>query len=201
MNRGINLATFVRVHASAVKRHTMKRIQFSQPTVHTGYDSISARPHQRRNFSTQPFEHMFQGIGKLNHVAIAVPDLEKASQFYRQVMRADVSAPLAQPEHGVTVVFVNLGETKIELIHPLGDQSPIKNFLEKNKNGGIHHICVNVDDIESAIEHLKQHNIRTLSDLPKIGAHNRPVMFLHPKDCFGVLVELEHVGEKEVKCM
>jgi methylmalonyl-CoA/ethylmalonyl-CoA epimerase len=131
-------------------------------------------------------------IGKLNHVAIAVPDLEAATQKYRDVLGAKVSAPQPVPEHGVTVVFVQLDNTKIELVHPLGDKSPIQAFLDKNPAGGIHHICYEVKDILAARDKLKATGARVLGDgEPKIGAHGNPVLFLHPKDFNGALVELE----------
>ncbi|KAJ2959891.1 hypothetical protein NQZ79_g4653 [Umbelopsis isabellina] len=130
-------------------------------------------------------------LGQLNHVAIAVPNLENSINFYKTVMGAQVSGVQELPEHGVYTVFVNLGNTKIELLHPLGEKSPIAKFLEKNKDGGIHHICIEVDDVYAAIKDLTAKNIRALNPEPKIGAHNKPVVFLHPKDCGGVLVELE----------
>ncbi|XP_060767254.1 methylmalonyl-CoA epimerase, mitochondrial [Neoarius graeffei] len=130
-------------------------------------------------------------LGRLNHVAIAVPDLEKATALYRDVLGAQVSATVPLPEHGVYTVFVELGNTKLELLHPLGEKSPITGFLQKNKAGGMHHICIEVDDINSAIADLKEKKIRLLSPEPRIGAHGKPVMFLHPKDCDGVLVEIE----------
>ena len=133
-------------------------------------------------------------IGKLNHVAIAVPDLEAASDLYRKTFGADVSEPLELPEHGVTTVFVNLPNTKIELLLPLGEDSPIARFLEKNPAGGMHHVCYEVEDIESAAARLVQDGLRVLGDgKPKIGAHNTPVLFLHPKDGMGTLIELEQV--------
>ena len=131
-------------------------------------------------------------LGRLNHVAIATPDLSAASTFYRDVLRAkSVSPPEDLPEHGVTTVFVELDNTKIELLHPLGSSSPIAGFLKKNAAGGIHHVCIEVDDIEEAVKQLKAKNVRCLSESPRIGAHGKPVMFLHPKDCGGVLTELE----------
>ncbi|XP_036440302.1 methylmalonyl-CoA epimerase, mitochondrial [Colossoma macropomum] len=130
-------------------------------------------------------------LGRLNHVAIAVPDLQKATALYRDVLGAHVSAVVPLPEHGVYTVFVELGNTKLELLHPLGEKSPIAGFLQKNKSGGMHHICIEVDDINAAIVDLKAKNIRLLSPEPRIGAHGKPVMFLHPKDCDGVLVEIE----------
>lgn len=131
-------------------------------------------------------------IGKLNHVAIVVPDLEAASTLYRDTLGGDVSNPVDLPEHGVTTVFVNLPNTKIELLHPFGDQSPIAKFLEKNPSGGMHHLCYEVEDIKTAAEKLKDDGARVLGDI-KIGAHNKPVLFLHPKDFCGTLIELEEV--------
>ncbi|KAJ3295414.1 hypothetical protein HK104_002677 [Borealophlyctis nickersoniae] len=130
-------------------------------------------------------------LGILNHVAVAVPDIEKSADFYRTVMKAKVSKKEALPDHGVYTVFVDLGNTKIELLHPYGENSPIENFLKKKPDGGIHHICLEVDNIEAAMADLKSHKIRSLDQKPKIGAHGKPVIFLHPKDCGGVLVELE----------
>jgi methylmalonyl-CoA/ethylmalonyl-CoA epimerase len=131
-------------------------------------------------------------IGKLNHVAIAVPDLGAATALYRDTLGAKVSAPVPQPAHGVTVVFVELPNTKIELLHPMGEKSPIAGFLEKNPSGGIHHICYEVEDILAARDKLKATGARVLGDgEPKIGAHDKPVLFLHPKDFTGTLVELE----------
>lgn len=133
-------------------------------------------------------------IGRLNHVAIAVRDLDAATALYRDVLGASVSAPLEQPEHGVTVVFVELPNTKIELLHPLGADSPIAKFLERNADGGIHHVCYEVEDILAAREQLKAGGARILgSGEPRIGAHGKPVLFLHPKDFCGTLVELEQV--------
>ncbi|HEY7688865.1 MAG TPA: methylmalonyl-CoA epimerase [Dongiaceae bacterium] len=131
-------------------------------------------------------------IGRLNHVAIAVPDLAKAAQMYAKTLGAKVSAPVDQPAHGVTVVFVELPNTKIELLHPLGDNSPIAGFLERNSSGGIHHVCYEVDDIMAARDRLVAEGARILGDgRPKIGAHDKPVLFLHPKDFCGTLIELE----------
>lgn len=131
-------------------------------------------------------------IGRLNHVAIAVPDLAAASALYRDTLGAKVSAPVPQPAHGVTVVFVEMPNTKIELLHPLGDNSPIAGFLQKNAAGGIHHVCYEVDDIYAARDRLRAAGARVLGDgEPKIGAHDKPVLFLHPKDFFGTLIELE----------
>ena len=131
-------------------------------------------------------------IGRLNHVAIAVPDLEAAAAQYRSTLGAKVGAPQPEPDHGVTVVFIELPNTKIELLYPLGDNSPIAKFLERNKSGGIHHVCYEVDDILSARDKLKEEGATILGDgEPKIGAHGKPVLFLHPKDFCGTLVELE----------
>lgn len=133
-------------------------------------------------------------IGRLNHVAIAVKDLDKAATVYRNALGAKVGAPLAQPEHGVTVIFIELPNTKIELLEPLGEGSPIGKFLEKSPDGGIHHVCYEVDDIIAARDQLKAQGARVLGDgNPKIGAHGKPVLFLHPKDFCGTLVELEQV--------
>jgi methylmalonyl-CoA/ethylmalonyl-CoA epimerase len=131
-------------------------------------------------------------IGRLNHVAIAVRDIAKASELYRTTLGAEVSAPEPQPAHGVTTVFITLPNTKIELLEPLGADSPIAKFLERNPEGGIHHVCYEVDDIIAARDRLKAQGARVLGDgNPKMGAHNKPVMFLHPKDFCGTLVELE----------
>ena len=153
-------------------------------------------------------------LGRLNHVAIAVPNLEAATALYRDMLGASVSPPQVSrsplssllsplnlqifsvsrqdlPEHGVTTVFVELANTKLELLHPLGEKSPIAGYLDKNKAGGIHHICIEVNDIQAAVADVKSKQIRCLSSEPRIGAHGKPVMFLHPKDCNGVLVELE----------
>jgi methylmalonyl-CoA/ethylmalonyl-CoA epimerase len=131
-------------------------------------------------------------IGRLNHVAIAVKDLAAATKLYRDTLGATVSDALPQPEHGVTVVFVELPNTKVELLEPLGAASPITKFLEKNADGGIHHVCYEVDDILAARDHLKATGARVLGDgNPRIGAHGKPVLFLHPKDFNGTLVELE----------
>jgi len=133
-------------------------------------------------------------IGRLNHVAIAVPDLAKAAAIYRDTLGAKVSAPIALPEHGVTTVFVELPNTKIELLHPLGANSPIQGFLDKNPSGGMHHVCYEVEDILKTRDSLKASGVRILGDgEPKIGAHNKPVLFLHPKDFAGTLVEVEQV--------
>src|SRR5713226_9047785 len=132
-------------------------------------------------------------IGRLNHVAIAVGDVTKAAEVYRRAFGAQVSDPMPQPEHGVTTVFITLPNTKIELLEPLGQTSPIAKFLERNPDGGIHHICYEVDDIRTARDALKSAGARVLGDggEPKIGAHGKPVLFLHPKDFSGTLIELE----------
>ncbi|MBV1693482.1 MAG: methylmalonyl-CoA epimerase [Hyphomicrobiales bacterium] len=133
-------------------------------------------------------------IGRLNHVAIAVASLEKGTAIYRDTLGAKVSAPQPEPAHGVTVVFVELPNTKIELLEPLGANSPIAKFLEKNPEGGIHHVCYEVSDIIAARDALKAKGARVLGDgEPRIGAHGKPVLFLHPKDFCGTLVELEQV--------
>jgi methylmalonyl-CoA/ethylmalonyl-CoA epimerase len=133
-------------------------------------------------------------IGRLNHVAIAVPDLKAAAAQYRDTLGATVRAPQDEPDHGVTVVFIELPNTKIELLTPLGENSPIAGFLEKNPAGGIHHICYEVDDILAARDKLLASGARVLGNGdPRIGAHGKPVLFLHPKDFNGTLVELEQV--------
>jgi methylmalonyl-CoA/ethylmalonyl-CoA epimerase len=131
-------------------------------------------------------------IGRLNHVAIAVRDIAKASAVYRGTLGAQVSEKVAQPEHGVYTVFITLPNTKIELLEPMGEGSPIAKFLDKNPDGGVHHVCYEVDDIKAARDKLKAGGARVLGDgEPKIGAHGKPVLFLHPKDFCGTLVELE----------
>ena len=131
-------------------------------------------------------------IGRLNHVAIAVHDIKAAKAVYRDTLGADVTEEVPQPDHGVTTVFINLPNTKIELLEPLGEGSPITAFLERNSSGGIHHICYEVDDIIKARDAMKSAGARVLGDgEPKIGAHGKPVLFLHPKDFCGTLVELE----------
>ncbi len=133
-------------------------------------------------------------IGNLNHVAIAVNDLDAAVKVYSQILGAEVSEPVDIPEHGVTTVFVNLPNTKLELLLPLGENSPIANFCAKNPAGGVHHICYEVDDIIAARDKLIAEGARVLGDgEPKIGAHGKPVLFLHPKDFCGVLTEIEQV--------
>ena len=131
-------------------------------------------------------------IGRLNHVAIAVRDIAKASAVYRDTLGAEVSEKVAQPDHGVYTVFITLPNTKIELLEPMGEGSPIAKFLDKSPDGGIHHVCYEVDDIKTARDKLKAQGARVLGDgEPKIGAHGKPVLFLHPKDFCGTLVELE----------
>ena len=131
-------------------------------------------------------------LGRLNHVAIAVPDLAAASAIYRDTLGARVSAPQALPGHGVTVVFIDTGNCKIELLEPLGEESPIASFLEKNPSGGMHHLCYEVDDILAARDRLMASGARVLGDgTPRNGAHGKPVLFLHPKDFAGTLIELE----------
>lgn len=133
-------------------------------------------------------------IGRLNHVAIVVPDLAVAAETYRTTLGATVSAPLDLPDHGVTTVFVELPNTKIELLHPFGEGSTIAKFLSNNPSGGIHHVCYEVEDIIGARDKLKADGLRVLGDgEPKIGAHGKPVLFLHPKDLFGTLVEIEQI--------
>ncbi len=133
-------------------------------------------------------------LGRVNHIAIAVPDLAAATAVYRDTLGAKVSQAQALPEHGVTVVFVELPNTKVELLEPLGEGSPIAAFLAKNASGGMHHICYEVDDIIAARDQLSAGGARVLGDgTPKIGAHGKPVLFLHPKDFQGTLVELEQV--------
>jgi methylmalonyl-CoA/ethylmalonyl-CoA epimerase len=135
-------------------------------------------------------------LGRLNHVAIAVPDIKAAAQVYRStfVMGAKVSGEVAQPDHGVTTVFIELANTKIELLEPLGEKSPISNFLKKNPSGGIHHVCYEVEDIYAARDQMVQQGATITGDgQPRIGAHGKPVIFLHPKDFNGTLIELEQV--------
>lgn len=133
-------------------------------------------------------------IGRLNHVAIVVPDLAAAAALYESQLGAAVSDPVPLPDHGVTTVFVELPNSKIELLHPLGEGSPVANFLANNPAGGMHHICYEVVDIHAAIAHLTDEGARVLGDgKPRIGAHNLPVVFLHPKDFCGTLIELEEV--------
>ncbi|NWH08959.1 MAG: methylmalonyl-CoA epimerase [Alphaproteobacteria bacterium] len=133
-------------------------------------------------------------IGRLNHVAIATPDIAASSKIYKDILGAKVSAPVPQPDHGVVTVFVELPNTKIELLEPLGENSPILSFLSKNPKGGIHHVCYEVEDIEAACAQMKAKGATITGDgRPKIGAHGKPVIFLHPKDFGGTLIELEQV--------
>ena len=135
-------------------------------------------------------------IGKLNHIAIATPKLDEAVNTYKNMLGVKISSPIDQLDHGVKVVFIELPNTKIELLEPLGEKSPIENFLEKNKKGGIHHICFEVEDINSAILSLEKDGATVLGDgEAKIGAHGNPVIFLHPKDFNGTLIELEEVKQ------
>ena len=135
-------------------------------------------------------------IGKLNHIAIATPKLDEAIKTYENMLGVKISSPIDQIDHGVKVVFIELPNTKIELLEPLGEKSPIENFLEKNKKGGIHHICFEVEDINSAILSLEKDGATVLGDgEAKIGAHGNPVIFLHPKDFNGTLIELEEVKQ------
>ena len=131
-------------------------------------------------------------LNKLNHIAIVVPDINKAKQIYQTKFNANVSEVKNYKEHGVTVVFIKLKNTKIELMQPYGNNSPIQNFLDKHPDGGIHHICIEVDDIDKSHKLLKEKNVRILgNDKPVIGSHNKPILFLHPKDFCGTLIELE----------
>ncbi|KAG0410803.1 hypothetical protein HPB47_012078 [Ixodes persulcatus] len=132
-------------------------------------------------------------ILRLNHIAMATLELEKLADFYKNTLGLKVSEPKPLQSHGVTTVFVEAGNTKFELLLPLGEKSPVQGFLDKNKSGGMHHICLEVDNIQAAVEDLRGKNVRTLSEKPSTGAHGKPVIFLHPKDCGGVLVELEEV--------
>ena len=134
-------------------------------------------------------------IGRLNHVAIVVPDLAAAANLYKESLGARVSAPVPLPDHGVTTVFVELPNSKIELLHPLGEGSPVSNFLANNPSGGMHHVCYEVTDIQAAIDQLEDQGARVLGDgKPRTGAHGLPVVFLHPKDFCGTLIELEEVA-------
>ena len=133
-------------------------------------------------------------IGHLNHVAMVVPNLDAAARLYRDTLGASVSMPVELPEHGVVTVFVELGNTKVELLHPLGAESPIARFLERHPDGGIHHVCYEVEDIHVARDRLQQDGYRVLGDgQPRVGAHGKPVLFIHPKDFLGSLIELEQV--------
>ena len=143
-------------------------------------------------YETKPSSGVGLFFGRLNHVAIVVPNLTAATALYRDVLGASVSEPKTLPEHGVIVVFVNLPNTKIELLSPLDDDSPVAPFLERNASGGIHHVCYEVDDILAARDRMKAEGARVLGDgEPRTGAHGKPVLFLHPKDFCGTLVELE----------
>ena len=131
-------------------------------------------------------------LGKLNHIAIAVPNIKEAAEQYKNIFGAKVSDPVEQPDHGVITVFIDLGNTKIELLEKLGEGSPIENFINKNPKGGMHHICIEVEDINDAVKKLNDHEIAiTGTGEPKIGAHGKPVVFLHPKSCNGTMIELE----------
>ena len=131
-------------------------------------------------------------LKKLNHIAIVVPDIKKAKKIYENKLNAVVSDPKSFPEHGVTVVFVELDNTKIELMEPYGKNSPVQKFLDKNPNGGMHHICIEVSDITKAVDNLNKNNITILgTGKPTKGSHNKPILFLHPKDFCGTLIELE----------
>lgn len=139
-------------------------------------------------------------IRRLSHVAIAVPDLQEATKRYRDGLGTEVSEPLVLPDHGVTSAFIDLENTKIELLEPLGEESPIAGFLRRNPGGGIHHVCLEVDDIQSASNQLRRNGVRILgANDPKAGAHGNPVIFIHPKDFMGTLLELEQVGGKRTK--
>ena len=154
----------------------------------------------RRTLASHFFNPL-PGVGRLNHVAIAVPkekDILQVAKMYAGLVGASISEKVDQPEHGVTTVFIDLPNTKLELLHPLGDKSPIAAFLAKNKEGGMHHICLDVDDMATAMERVKEAGIRPLG-VPKTGAHGLPVIFLHPKDCGGVLIELEEHKELQIK--
>jgi methylmalonyl-CoA/ethylmalonyl-CoA epimerase len=138
-------------------------------------------------------------IGKLNHIAIVVPDLAAAASLYKDTLGGRVSNPVDMPEHGVTTVFVELDNSKVELLHPLGEGSPVQNFLTSNPGGGMHHVCYDVPDINVAIEQMVAKGARVLGGgQSKIGAHGLPVVFLHPKDFCGTLVELEEIGEPQI---
>ena len=130
-------------------------------------------------------------VKSLNHIAVAVPELKKAAKFYHESLGAAVSEPVVLKEHGVTIVFVTLDNTKIELLEPIDDESPIANFLKKRTLGGIHHICLEVEDLSASMQRLRAQGVRTLTDEPKIGAHGKPIVFLNPSDALGSLVELQ----------
>ena len=165
----------------------------------TGVDELASRisgmadsAPDRKTARHAPERDSSGAVGRLNHVALASTDVEKAAAFYRDVLGAEVSGPRPLPEHGVTTVFVRLPNTALELLEPLGEDSPVSGFLKRATAGGMHHICCEVDDILAARDRLREHGVRILGDgEPSIGAHGLPVLFLHPKDCFGVLIELE----------
>ncbi|KAJ3436919.1 methylmalonyl-coa epimerase [Anaeramoeba flamelloides] len=145
---------------------------------------------QNLGYSFSSFKDNFK-FGKLNHVAIVVPDLQKSAKLHKEVFGAECSGEIEIPEHGVKTVFAKYENTKVELLHPLGEKSPIDKFLKQNPLGKVHHLCYEVEDLAEAIVHVKRMGVRTLGKKPKIGAHGKPVMFLHPKDCDGVLIEME----------
>lgn len=146
-----------------------------------------------RNFSSSSSPSPTWRILRLNHIALATQQTDNAAELFNKIFQLPTSEKQPQPDHGVNTVFVELGNTKLELLDPLGDGSPINGFVKKNPNGGVHHLCFEVDNIEQAVVDLKQKGVRLLSDQTKIGAHGKPVIFIHPKDCCGVLVELEQV--------
>ncbi|XP_015919754.1 methylmalonyl-CoA epimerase, mitochondrial [Parasteatoda tepidariorum] len=143
-------------------------------------------------FCTNPKGRTWKVL-KVNHLAVASANIEKSVKLFQDIFGAKTSQSIPMPEHGVTTAFVELGNVKLELLLPLGEKSPIQSFLQKNGNGGMHHICLDVDNIDNAVKDMKAHNIRTLTEETKIGAHGKPVIFLHPKDCGGVLIELQQV--------
>ena len=171
----------------------------------TGLDELARRiadladsAPDRRVAEPTPERDASGAIGRLNHVALATPNLEKAAAFYRDVLGAEVSEPKPLPEHGVTTVFVRLPNSALELLEPLGEDSPVSGFLKRATAGGMHHICCEVDDILAARDRVREQGVRILGDgEPSIGAHGLPVLFLHPKDCFGVLIELEERASVE----
>eukprot|EP01087_Luapelamoeba_hula_P001086 TRINITY_DN10832_c0_g1_i1.p1 TRINITY_DN10832_c0_g1~~TRINITY_DN10832_c0_g1_i1.p1 ORF type:complete len:212 (+),score=47.39 TRINITY_DN10832_c0_g1_i1:58-693(+) len=184
-----NATTFSSVWATPVLRTTtpmMTSDRFAHSPLSRRYNASSSTHQATAAKASETLQ-----VGKLNHVAIAVPDLEQATILYRDVMGAKVSEPLSLKEHGVTTVFVELDNTKIELLHPLGENSPIANFLAKKPGGGVHHVCFEVEDIEASVKILKERGVKAIDPKPKIGAHGKPVVFLHPKDLHGVLVEIE----------
>ncbi|CAN7980900.1 unnamed protein product [Ixodes pacificus] len=161
---------------------------FSRSCLDTSAQLLSRCFHATRVDLQRPWK-----ILRLNHIAMATLELEKLTDFYKNTLGLKVSEPKPLQSHGVTTVFVEAGNTKFELLLPLGEKSPVQGFLDKNKSGGMHHICLEVDNIQAAVEDLRGKNVRTLSEKPSTGAHGKPVIFLHPKDCGGVLVELEEV--------